>query len=108
MYLSKFTRRLVAPKHPKVSPTRWNDTRRERVMDPDTQNAQELRNLVKRAHWLSVVCFMEQVNPESLCLAPSLLETVEDELQQFSEFESLAVYASALSRFEGAHDDGDS
>lgn len=107
MYLSKFIRRLSTTKHRGVSPTKWNDTRGERVMDPDTRSAQELGKLVRRAHWLSVVCFMEQVDPESLCLAPSLLETIEDELQQFSEFESLAVYASALSRFEGAHDDGD-
>lgn len=74
-------------------------------MDPDIRKAQELRNLITRSHWLSVVCFMEQVEPDSLCLEPSLLETVEEELQQFSAFESLAVYATALARFEGACDD---
>lgn len=107
MHLPKIVRRLFASKYRGVPPTKWNDMRGERVLDPEIRSARELSKIVKRAHWLSVVCFMEQVSPDSLCLTQSLLETVEGEIQHLSEFEPLAVYAAALARLKGAHSDGD-
>lgn len=62
--------------------------------------AQEVQNpaavAVASAHWLTAVCWVEGVEPESLALAPMLLSQVQMELETLRKLDPLEVYVAAL------------
>jgi len=53
---------------------------------------------VSEMHWLSLVCFIEQLDPTDLLLRQDLAPRVAVELAQLRAFNSLAAYAVCLER----------
>lgn len=106
MITELFTRIFPEKKNP-ITQQDWEQTRSERFVDAALADQQALEALVRRVHWISAVCFMEQVKPESLRLAPAFLEHVIEELDELSEFDAFALYTEFLARFGESREIGD-
>lgn len=65
---------------------------------------------VRQMHWLSLVCFVEQVNPADLLLVPEVHGRVAIEVAQLRGYDPLEAYAASLEVLcvdERAHPDCD-
>jgi hypothetical protein len=51
---------------------------------------------VASSHWLTAACWVEQIDPESLSLAPMFLSQIKLELAALHKLDPLEVYAAAL------------
>jgi hypothetical protein len=85
-----------------VSNYEWNQSRSERVFDEQEVQRKALVATANRVHWLSAVCYLEQVEPQALRLTPELHERVLEEIEELGEFDGFAVYAELLTRFDRA------
>ena len=79
----------------------WDSTRKDKISKEYrvSSSRDDVKSLVDAQHWLSVVCFMEGVDPKLLLLSPELAGRVDQELQLLKALDPLDVYASALQRF---------
>lgn len=91
--------RIFPEKKSPITEQGWEQTRSERFVDATLAEQRALEALVGEVHWLSAVCFMEQVKPESLRLASAFLDQIVEELDELREFDAFAVYTEFLSRF---------
>lgn len=85
-----------------VSNDEWNQSRSERVFDEQEEQRKALVATANRVHWLSAVCYLEQVEPQALRLAPELCDRVVEEIEELAEFDGFAAYAELLTRFDQA------
>lgn len=76
----------------------WNSLRTGILKLPSGVEVQNdgARELVATCHWLTLVSFVEQIDPKSLALAPELLTRVLDERTALEEYDPLASYWAAL------------
>lgn len=97
--------RLLAHKRAAPSADQWDA---ERALDlgiikgkHGEQNEASNAGLaaIKKMHWISIVCFLELVNPRDLALISGLHERVADELSQLQSWDPLEVYAAGLESF---------
>ena len=51
---------------------------------------------VRQMHWLSLACFVEQVNPADLLLVPDVHGRVAIEVSQLRAYDPLEAYAASL------------
>jgi hypothetical protein len=56
----------------------------------------DITKAVRQMHWLSLVCFVEQVNPADLLLAPDVNGRVAIEVAQLRGYDPLEAYAVSL------------
>jgi hypothetical protein len=64
---------------------------------PQTQEVQNPAVVaVASSHWITSVCWVENINPESLALAPMFLSQIKLELAALQKLDPLEVYAAAL------------
>jgi hypothetical protein len=78
----------------------WDCARASLIQSPATEQTAEqtVFDAVKTLHRLSLACFLEQIDPVELSLAPELLTKVCSELDCLQQFEPLSAYAAALDR----------
>lgn len=57
-----------------------------------------VRQRVQAQHWLTLTCFVEQIDPAALSLTPTLLNQIQEELGILRQCEPLEAYVSALDR----------
>ena len=93
---------LLSKRLSAVSNHEWNQHRSDRVFDEQEAKRQALVATANRVHWLSAVCYLEQVEPQALRLTPELHERVLEEIEELGEFDGFAVYAELLTRFDRA------
>ncbi len=103
-WVGGFIDNLFSKRRSGVSNFDWNKTRSERVFDEQEAQRQALVATANRVHWLSAVCYVEQVEPQALRLTPKLHERVVGELQELAEFDGFATYAELLTRFDRVKD----
>jgi hypothetical protein len=93
---------LLAPKRGAPSAEQWNAGRAldlaivKDKLGERRETYSAVLNTVKKMQWLSVVCFLEQVNPQGLALIPGLNERVLSELSQLQSYDPLEAYAACL------------
>lgn len=51
---------------------------------------------IQEMHWISIVCFLEQVSHADLKLTPQIASRIGAELDQLRRYEPLEAYAAAL------------
>jgi hypothetical protein len=55
-----------------------------------------LQRAVQEMHWISIVCFLEQVNHDDLLLLPEVASRIGVELAQLRAYNPLEAYAAGL------------
>jgi hypothetical protein len=70
------------------------------IIGGSVDSAEDISDAVTRAvqemHWLSIICFLEQVNPSDLVLLPDVAGRVSIELTQLRGYDPLEAYAAGL------------
>lgn len=77
----------------------WNAARERSVPKPsiNSQNGNATHPVVATVNWLSLVCFVEDIDPETLGLEPSKAKQLAQEVATLRDNEDrLAVYAAAV------------
>jgi hypothetical protein len=97
--------RIKSRVHPST-PDCWDSKRAGQLHARQSAQASELSLLeqIKRQHRLSLVCFLEQIDPAILSLAPELLTRVQSELEFLGQLEPLTAYAVVLERLSSDMD----
>jgi hypothetical protein len=97
--------RLLAQKRAAPSADQWDA---ERALDlgiikgkhgEQNEPNKAVLAAIKKMHWISIVCFLERVNPLDLALISGLHERVLGELSKLQSCEPLEVYAAGLESF---------
>jgi hypothetical protein len=78
----------------------WNAVRTDLLAPTQRSKTQHdgVPSLIASCHWLTLVCFIEHIDPESLALAPELLTRVRDERMALRECDPLVCYWAVLDR----------
>jgi hypothetical protein len=77
------------------------------IAGADEHEQEPVVEAVNGAHWLSVICYVEQIQPESLALEPALLAQIKLELRHFDQLDPLKVYAASIERLSEGEDGDD-
>jgi hypothetical protein len=77
----------------------WNAARRGLVRPrKDIVNPEEvLPERLRLQHWISLTCYVEQIEPEALSLRPDLFGRVQEELAELNALDPLRTYVAVLS-----------
>lgn len=76
----------------------WNTQRQEslRTAEEPADESERIRSELSQMHWLSLVCFLEEADPQLLLLWPELLTRVTREVTQLRSLDALQVTVLVL------------
>jgi hypothetical protein len=95
MVFSRIKGQMSPPRLEDWDSSRANLLRLETVRQELDQGVEEK---VQAQHWLTLTCFVEQIDPAALSLTPELFTRIQEELSALRQCEPLEAYVAALDR----------
>lgn len=76
----------------------WNAYREQKVVaaPPQKSERERCQEAISSQHWVTLVCFVEKIDPASLCLESRFEQRVQSELAVLAGFDPLQAYVTAL------------
>lgn len=102
MVLRRVARRLAGKPERIISLDAWNAIRQECVTRDFHKEYGGGKEALEGLSWLSLVCYIEEIDPVTLALPAALLQVVNDDLHKLRAIGPLEAYAWCLEKLHAA------